>query len=140
MARKPLELGTWGKIRTYVTHTNAKGKPDGYRAVTNYRDYNGRTRQVEAYGKSATAAGSNLVARLKERSQLTSSGLLTLSTRFNVAADLYIARLEEKVQADRYSPGTLYTYQLHLKNNILPRIGEICLVLQPEFVMCGVGA
>ncbi|WP_157979913.1 helix-turn-helix domain-containing protein, partial [Kribbella monticola] len=82
---------------------------------------------VEAYGKSATAAGSALVARLKERSQLTSSGLLTLSTRFSVAADLYIERLEEKVKADKYSPGTLYTYQLHLKNNVLPRIGEICL-------------
>jgi hypothetical protein len=32
MARKPLPLGSWGKIRTYVAGRNEKGKPTSYRA------------------------------------------------------------------------------------------------------------
>lgn len=50
MARKPLPLGTWGKFRTYITHTNEKGKADGYRSTAYFRDFDGRTRQVDAYG------------------------------------------------------------------------------------------
>ncbi|WP_158294003.1 helix-turn-helix domain-containing protein [Kribbella sp. VKM Ac-2568] len=110
-----------------MAHTNDKGKADSFRAVAGYRDYDGRTRQVEAYGKSRTAAESNLVSKLRERSQLASSGTLTSLTRFTVAADVYLAKLESMVKDDKRSPGTLYTYQQQLKSNILPRIGEVRL-------------
>lgn len=65
MPRKPLELGSWGKIRTYVDHVDKKGKPDSYRSVAYFRDFDGTTRQVEAYGKTKTTAENNLQNRLR---------------------------------------------------------------------------
>src|SRR4051794_36666102 len=127
MARKPLPLGSWGKIRTYAVHFNEKGKADRFRAVAYYRDFDGKTRQVEAYGRSATAAANNLQTKLKERSQLARSGTLTSMTRFSAAVDVYLGKLEAMVNDDKRAPGTLYTYQTQLKTNVLPRIGDIRL-------------
>jgi hypothetical protein len=53
--------------------------------------------------------------------------MLTSLTRFMVAADVYLSKLESMVKADKRSPGTLYTYQQQLRSNVLPRIGEIRL-------------
>ena len=41
MGRPPLPLGTWGRIRRYQVG------PKTWRAVANYRDYDGVTRPVE---------------------------------------------------------------------------------------------
>jgi hypothetical protein len=127
MPRKPLPLGSWGKIRTYVAHTNEKGKADSYRAMAGYRDFDGHVRQVEAYGKTSSAAENNLQTKLKERSQLGRSGMLTSLTRFSFAADMYLTKLTSMVKDDKRSPGTLYTYQQQLSTNVIPRIGEVRL-------------
>jgi hypothetical protein len=97
MPRKPLPLGTWGKIRTYPSHYNAKGKADRYRAATYVRDFDGITRQVPAYGRTKTEAESNLVDRLKERIRARRGGMLTSMDRFSVGADLWYSELEQKV-------------------------------------------
>jgi hypothetical protein len=67
MARKPLPLGSWGKIRTYVAVSNEKGKATSYRSVANYRDFDGKVRQVEANGRTKTLAESNLLEKLRSR-------------------------------------------------------------------------
>lgn len=127
MARKPLELGTWGKIRTYVTHTNAKGKADGYRATTYFRDFDGRTRQVEANGKSATAAESNLKAKLLERNNAGRGSKLKGSDKFALAADLWLKKFRQMVKEGRRSAGSLDTYRCHLDRTVLPALGELRL-------------
>jgi integrase len=60
MGRAPLPIGTWGKIRVYGAHVDSNGKPDTFRAMANYRDFDGKTRTVESYGKSRTVAAHNL--------------------------------------------------------------------------------
>ena len=59
MSRPRLELGTWGKItRTEV----AEGK---HRARARFRDFTGKTKQVEAYGPSGAKAERQLLANLR---------------------------------------------------------------------------
>ena len=67
MPRRPLPLGRWGKIRTYPAATDKKGKVTSYRSVANYRDFDGKVRQVEANGRNKTLAEDNLLERLKNR-------------------------------------------------------------------------
>jgi hypothetical protein len=45
MGRPPLPIGTYGSIRYYRTST-------GWRATTNFRDFDGRTRPVERKGNT----------------------------------------------------------------------------------------
>jgi hypothetical protein len=97
MSRKPLPLGTWGKIRTYVTKTDDKGRPVGYRAMAKCRDFDGRTRPVSARGRTKSAAENNLRQSLKERSETGRTGLLTAMHRFSEAAELWMAKFETMV-------------------------------------------
>ncbi len=127
MPRAPLPLGTWGKIRTYVDHVNDKGKPDRYRAVAQFRDFDGRTRQVEASGRSSSAAANMLRQRLKDKSVSGRRGELTASDRFSAAAELWLARFERMVEEGTRSVGSLDTYQRQLKNHVLPALGEVRL-------------
>lgn len=66
MSRPPLPVGTWGKVkRTEVA-------PGRWVARARFRDYDGRTRLVEAWGKSGAAAERSLKAALTERATPTS--------------------------------------------------------------------
>jgi hypothetical protein len=55
MARLPLPLGSWGLIRT-TRDTRGTGATTRFRATATFRDFDGTTRQVEAAGRSKTAA------------------------------------------------------------------------------------
>src|SRR6266508_2789649 len=127
MARKPLPLGSWGKIRTYVAARNEKGKPKSYRSVTNYRDFDGRTRQMEATGRTISEAESKLVDKLKNRRRANKGSGLAAMDRFSVAAELWFAKLQEKVRDGKRSPGTVDTYRRQLDNHVLPALGEVRL-------------
>ena len=127
MGRAPLPLGTWGKIRVYPYHHDAKGKPDTFRAETLYRDFDGRTRTVTAYGRSKTLAANKLREKLKERSETGRRGELTGMHRFSAAADLWMEKLRGMVAEGRRSPGTVDTYERQLRNHILPALGEVRL-------------
>jgi hypothetical protein len=70
MAKKPLPLGTWGQIWTKPVHHDAKGRPDMFQARAHYRDFDGRTRDVTARGKTKTEAANSLRSFLKERVKL----------------------------------------------------------------------
>ncbi|GAA1600380.1 hypothetical protein GCM10009789_63250 [Kribbella sancticallisti] len=125
MGRKPLPLGTWGTIRTYVFHKDKKGKPDRYRAVANFRDFDGITRPVPAYGRTRTEAESNLKDRLRERVRARGGGSVTSLDRFSVGAELWYAELLEKVADGTCSTGTRDTYERTLRNHVLPALKEV---------------
>lgn len=127
MARKPLPLGTWGKFRTYPFHTNEKGKVDTYRSVTNFRDFDGRTRQVGAYGSSKAAAEGNLLDKVTERRDAGGGNKLTGSDKFTKAADLWLMKFRQMVKDEKRSPGSLDTYRRHLDRTVLPALGAVRL-------------
>jgi hypothetical protein len=125
MAKKPLPLGTWGDIWTLPVRHDAKGRPDKFEARANYRDFDGRTRRVAAWGKTKAEASNNLRSVLKERMRLQGSEALKSTDRVAAAIEIFMANLQALVDEEVRSPGTLYTYRQHVEKNILPRIGEV---------------
>ncbi|MGH3426826.1 MAG: hypothetical protein ACRDQZ_04560 [Mycobacteriales bacterium] len=106
MPRPPMPLGTWGEIRTSgVGPEDKKGTHKKYRAFVNYRDYDGRTRQLERTGRSKADATNRLKIMLKERTEVGQGGLLTAQHRFKDAVDIWIQRFEAAVKEERRSPG-----------------------------------
>ena len=63
MGRPPLPLGTHGAIRCYKVDS-------GYRARTLARDYDGRTRAVERWGKTKGAAERALKLAVRDRTHV----------------------------------------------------------------------
>ena len=127
MGRKPLPIGSWGLIRTYPIGKDDKGKPKRFRALAQYRDFDGVTRVVQASGKTATQASQNLRQALQNRTQAGRHGDLTAMSRFSDAADLWLSKVDEMVKDGRRSPGTVDTYRRQLKNHVLPAMGEVRL-------------
>lgn len=127
MSRQPLPLGTWGEIRVYVAQTSAAGKATKYRAVTNFRDYDGVTRRVERYGSSKTAATTQLKTALNDRSRHSRTGQLNTLSTFTKAAELWLEKLDEKVNEGTRSPGTRDTYHSTLHLRVLPVLGNLRL-------------
>lgn len=116
-----------GLIRTYPIGKDEKGKPKRFRALAQYRDFDGVTRVVQASGKTATQASQNLRQAMQSRTQSGRHGDLTAMSRFSDAADLWLSKVEEMVKDGRRSPGTVDTYRRQLKNHLLPAMGEVRL-------------
>jgi integrase len=127
VGRKPLPIGSWGLIRTYPVGQDAKGKPARFRAVVNYRDFDGVTRRVESSGRTSTMATQALRMKLQTRTLAGRHGDLTAMSRFADAADLWLSKVDEMVQDGLRSPGTVDTYRRQLKNHVLPAMGEVRL-------------
>jgi len=96
-----------------------------FRAIANYRDFDGVTRPVEASRRSKTQATQNLRQKLQLRATAGRVGEITGLTRFSDAADLWMRSLEEMVGEGRRSPGTVETYARQLKNHVLPTLGGL---------------
>jgi integrase len=120
-------LGTWGKIRTHVLKADARGKAISHRAIANYRDLDGQVRPVSAVGKTKTAAENNLREKLKRRAKTRGAGDLTALRRFRQAVVLWETKFEELVADGRRSPTSLETHRRHLKNHVLPAMGDVRL-------------
>ncbi|MBF6065031.1 tyrosine-type recombinase/integrase [Nocardia terpenica] len=87
MARQPLAIGTYGKI-------SCKQQPNGsYRASTRYRDDDGETRTVQAFGPTKGKAEFNLKEKLKKRDH-GKGKTITPDTKLSELADLWLADLE----------------------------------------------
>jgi integrase len=127
MPRKPLELGNWGSIRTYPTHVDKKGNPDRYRSSTYFRDFDGHTRPVHAFGPSKTAAENNLKEKVINRRNGGQSTTLTGSDKFSKAAAIWMEKFEQMVKDGKRSAGSLDTYRCHLERTVLPSLGELRL-------------
>lgn len=117
MARPPLPLGTWGTI------TTVKIRADAYRALTRFRDQDGKTRRVAAVGVSKAAAERALRDALSRRT--TAAGdLVTAETRLSDLAELWISGLEAE---GRIEQSTINEYRRILKTLVLPHLGGLKL-------------
>ena len=69
MARPPLPIGTYGKIKVIQLDANT------FRARAKYRDYDGYTRPVERVGASRTKAETRLKEALRDRGRTATEGV-----------------------------------------------------------------
>lgn len=92
--RPPLPLGTWGKILR-------KREPRGrWRARARYRDTDGITRLVEAWGDTGAAAERSLVTMLKDR-QSPAESEVSPSMRLSELSALWFEEIESNGRAGR---------------------------------------
>lgn len=114
MPRPPLAVGTWGAISTKEV------EPGVWRALTRYRDTDGKTRQVEARAVSANKARAALQARLTARQAPTSS-TITPATRVRDVTGVYLREVEERGRA----PRTVQRYRETVDNHLLKARGGV---------------
>ncbi len=115
MPRSPLPIGTWGKIR------REQIGPRRHRARARFRDYDGLTRDVEAWGTSGAAAERALLIKLRDRSAPTNDEI-TGNTRINQLADLWLAEL---IAEDRLALQTIHRYETSVRTAIRPGLGNL---------------
>jgi integrase len=94
-----------------------------WRAVTNYRDFDGRTRRVERHGETAAKAERRLVEDLTKRARMGRQGEITPDTKLEEAARMWFADLERQDRADT----TLAAYDDSLRLHVLPSLGRLRL-------------
>ena len=115
MPRPPLPVGTWGKIRR-KQHAMRR-----FQARARFRDYDGVTRDVEAWGNTGAAAERALLVMLRERATPTGEEV-TRETRVSTLATLWL----EAVTADeQVSPQTIDRYETSLRTAVLPAMGDL---------------
>ncbi|EHK82142.1 tyrosine-type recombinase/integrase [Rhodococcus pyridinivorans] len=121
MSRPRIEIGQWGKIST-------KEQPGGrYRAWARYRDTDGQTRTVQAFGSSAAEAERRLRAALHERGRTTASDL-SPATDIATLGKLWLGELEH---VGELSPQTIAQYRTDVNNTICaPKTGIGGLLLR----------
>ncbi|WP_245992814.1 site-specific integrase [Prauserella muralis] len=112
-----MEIGTHGAIRYLPAES-------GFVARTLFRDYDGRTKQVERWGKTKGQAERNLKRALKERAGAGGDGI-TSETRLREIAQVWLADVRRDVDSGDKSPGTGETYASILHRCVLPGVGEL---------------
>ncbi|SER38993.1 site-specific integrase [Lentzea albida] len=117
MARPPLDIGTYGKIRCSQTES-------GWVAVANYRDFDGKTRPVLRRGKTKPEAERRLKKALAERKG-PSGDSLTPDSRFKDALEAWQVKFQKLVDMGKRSPSSLDTYRSILGRHVLPGLGEL---------------
>ena len=115
MARPPLELETWGKIR----RTTIDGKPT---AVCRYRDSDGVTRPMQRQGRTPAEAERNLIKALKKRLAPAGDDLTRDSTIRQLAAQWLLV-----IQDDDLAIASLRRYTDVTNRIIVGGIGDVRL-------------
>ena len=115
MARPPLPVGTWGTIRTEQLG------PNRHCARARFRDYDGKTRDVEATGPTGPAAIRALKEKLRDR-VAPNDDEIARETYVSTLADLWI---EEITAEERVAPQTINNYMTSLRVSILPALGHL---------------
>jgi integrase len=118
MARQPLPLGSYGKIRVWQDGS-------AWVARAQFRDFDGVVRPVKRRGQSKAAAERALRAALVERQAPTKEQEVGPESRFSKVAELWLAEVEEAVDAGRRSPGTLNTYGYVYRRHVRPALGAL---------------
>lgn len=118
MSRPRLELGTWGKItRTEV----AEGK---WRARARFRDFTGKTKQVEAYGPSGAKAERQLLANLRTRVE-SAGDTISGKTTVTALGKIWAGNLGE---SDQHTEQTIERYETIVEKIIGPALGEYLII------------
>ncbi len=114
MARPPLELETWGRIR----RTTIDGKPT---AFARYRDSDGVTRPMQRSGRTPAEAERNLIRAMRDR--VSPVAEISRQTRVRELADLWWEEYAVKNRAQ----ATFDRYQNVLDKHVLPALGDLRL-------------
>lgn len=115
MARPELPLGTWGRIRTQ------KLGPNRFRARARFRDYDGKTRDIEATGTTGPAAERALKVKLRDRTT-PNDDEITRETRVSTLAEQWIGEITTE---ERIAPQPIQRYETSARNAILPALGNL---------------
>ncbi|GGQ43021.1 tyrosine-type recombinase/integrase [Couchioplanes azureus] len=115
MARPPLPVGTWGKIRTEQLG------PNRHCARARFRDYDGTTRDVEAIGTTGPAAIRALQVKLRDR-VAPNDDEITRETHISTLADLW---LDDIIAAGEVTPQTISRYEISVRVSIVPALGKL---------------
>jgi integrase len=138
MSRKPMAVGTHGKINTTPYYNGVKlvgeGKawrtPDGEAVPMNkirwvarcrFRDNDGRTRPVEAWGGKRTEAEQRLQTELTTRKRAVSD-TITAETRLEVLADYW---LRTKIDTSNLAVNTRQRYRYTTEQYVIPGLGGL---------------
>ncbi|MDQ1292652.1 MAG: Site-specific integrase [Actinomycetota bacterium] len=92
-----------------------------WRAVTNFRDFDGVTRRVERFGSTGAKAERRLVEDLTRRTRAGGVGEITGDTRVRDVAPLWLKELERK----RRASNTMATYEDTLRIHVIPAVGML---------------
>lgn len=114
MGRPPLPVGTWGAIRVEQI-------PGGFRARARFRDFDGRTRDVERTGKTRGAARTALTAALTERTSPAGEEI-TSSSRLQLVAEVWCAEKWPDL-----AENSRKRYRDALEDHILPGLGALTI-------------
>jgi integrase len=115
MARPEMPIGTWGKIRT------EKLDPNRFRARARFRDYDGKTRDIEATDTTGPAAERALKIKLRDRAT-PNDDEITRETRVSRLAELWV---EEITAEERIAAQTIQRYETSVRSTILPALGNL---------------
>ncbi len=115
MARPPLPIGTWGTFRTEQLG------PNRHCARARFRDYDGKTRDVEATGTTGPAAIRALKEKLRDRVTPNDDDI-TRETYISTLADQW---LDEIIAEERISPQTASRYEISIRVSIVPALGNL---------------
>lgn len=115
MPRPPLPIGTWGKIR------RDQLGPNRWRARTNFRDYDGETRLVEAHDSTGAKAENKLREMLRDRATPNSSDI-TANTPILTLAGLWF---DEITGQEELSAQTIDRYRSCFEQAIRKPLGKL---------------
>jgi len=115
MARPPLPIGTWGNIRTEQLG------PNRHCARARYRDYDGKTRDVEATGTTGPAAIRALKEKLRDR-VAPNDDEITRETHVSTLAELWI---EEITAEEAVRQQTIDRYASVVRTAVVPALGNL---------------
>jgi len=110
-----------GEIRCY----KLPGK--GFRAITTYRDHDGRIRRVARVGKTERQARIRVEEACRTRGRTDDPQDITPDTTVREMAEEWFSRIEAAVAAGERSPGTARAYRDRLDNQVLPALGTLRL-------------
>ena len=115
MSRPAIPIGTWGQITTYK-------RPEGtWRAVAQFRGWDGVTRRLSASGLTVSAATRKLNVKLQKHAG-TAEGDILGSSKLQNAAELWLEEIALKVASS-----TLDEYKRLVRRRIIPAIGTMAL-------------
>lgn len=118
MPRPPLPLGTYGKIKTWQ-------EDKAWLARAKFRDFDGVVRLVKRSGKTKAAAERALRAALVERQTPVRQSEITAQTTIEKVAELWLAEIEQAVNAGSKSPSTLDAYRTIYHRHVQPALGAL---------------
>lgn len=95
--------------------------PNRYRARARFRDYDGKTRDVEATARTGPAAIRTLKEKLRDRTT-PNDDEITRDTHVSTLANLWI---EEITTEEHVKPQTINNYKTSLRSAILPALGSL---------------